>query len=114
MTTATKAKKITVATVKSFIRKNRSNLLIQVCSSFDGMQDMVIESKSGFQPIEARTCYDHRTNTYVQTDQNSSDHMGINGVWFTGRDFCNAFENDLVIGYEVSNCCGSWRIAITK
>jgi len=111
MTTATK--KITVATVKSFIRKNRSNLLINVKSSFDSMQDMVTESRNkDFFPARARTYY--KDQQEVEVSQDDKHTLGVSGVWFTGRDMCERFETETHIGFEVYNCCGTWRVAIAR
>lgn len=115
MTTAT-AKKITIATVKSFIRKNRVQLLLKVESNFDGMQDMVTQSDdAAFRPAEDRTKWDCEQNAYVPTRQNCKNSLDINGVWFTnGGDFCKVFETDKLRGFEVSNCCGNWIVAVKK
>lgn len=42
-------KKATMATIKSFVKKNRENLLINVKSSFDGMIDGLSYINNGFQ-----------------------------------------------------------------
>jgi hypothetical protein len=114
MTTAT-AKKITVATVKSFIKKNLSALMVRVKSSFDGMQDMVTENEcSGFSPAQCRDYYCNETFKYVPVSADNKHSMGIMGVWFTGRDRCHAFETDTHRGFEVYNCCGNWFVAVAK
>jgi hypothetical protein len=117
MTTAAE-KKITIATVKSFIRKHRNNgLLIRVASHFNGMSDMVEQIEDdGFTPALSRTYYCHETFGYVEADKNNSSHLGINGVWFVGSggNRCNVYETETHIGYEVYNCCGNWMVAIAK
>ena len=113
MTTA--QKKLTIATVKSFIRKNReSGLLIETKSRFDGMQDMVAECEGGFTPVAARTYYDHETGNEVEVSKDCKNTLGIRGVWFCGRDWVSRFETEFVEGFEVSNCCGVWRVAKAK
>jgi hypothetical protein len=110
-------KKITVATVKSFIRKNRdSGLLIRVTSHFNGMSDMVEEIENdGFSPIRSREWYCHDTYRYVPYSQDEPNSLGIAGVWFTrGRDSCSSFENETHKGFTVYNCCGEWTVAIAK
>ena len=102
MTTATK--RITVATVKSFIRKNRANLLVTVKSKFDSMEDMVTYRKGS-------TFHTAKPNGRGEDDKHS---LGINGVWFVGRDLCEAIETDTVRGFEVYNCCGTWQVAVAK
>ena len=113
MNTATK--KITVATVKSFIRKNRSALLVRVKSSFDSMQDMVDYcDDQQFNPAQCREYYCTQTNKYVPASADNKNTMGIIGVWFCGRDLCNSFETETHRGFEVYNCWGNWFVAVAK
>jgi hypothetical protein len=103
--TTTRTKKITVATVKSFIRKAKAagTLLVRCDSSFDGMTDCVERNRDAafFAPQETR---DHGNN------------LGLQGIYFVGqsRDWCNAFDDGEHVGFEVSNCCGSWVVATKK
>jgi len=97
-------KKITLATIKSFIRKNKSNLFLNVKSSFDGMTDCIEFRNYGFNPIK---------NT--EWAQNNHKHtMGIQGAWFVGqsRDYFSEYSKNGFFGYEVSNCCGSFVLAV--
>lgn len=109
-------KKITVATVKSFIRKNREKLLIKITSRFDGMVDAVqFEDAPEFTPARNRDYFDRDTHKWIDVPQTCKSTLGIQGVWFVGGgDWCQAFETDTYIGFEVSNCCGSWIVAIAK
>jgi hypothetical protein len=104
MTTAiATSKKITLATVKSFIRKNRSSLFINVKSSFDGMVDGCTSRNEGF--IKAAD------------DTNHPEHsFGVKGAWFVGqsRDYFKAYESETATGFEVSNSCGHFILAIYK
>lgn len=104
-------KKATIATVKSFIRKNADNALINVKSSFDGMTDSVESLNGGFRPLQKN----ERQGVFT-TDHNSNPSLGFNGVWFVGgsRDYVQSYENDNMQGFEVSNSCGSWIVAIRK
>lgn len=101
MTTTTK--KITLATVKSFIKNNSDNLFINVKSSFDGMTDCCESLYNGF-VIAAKTD-DHVEHT-----------IGIKGAWFVGssRDYLSHFEDNNMTGITVSNSCGHFVIAIPK
>lgn len=103
-------KKITLATVKSFINKNRANLFINVKSSFDGMTDGIESLHAGFVPAKA-----DGTKAINPTDYGNNT-QGIEGVWFVGdsRDYFTAFENETLIGYEVTNSCGRFIVAIAK
>ena len=114
-TTTMTVKKITIATVKSFIRRNRSTLLVRVKSAFDGRQDGVRDhAASAYAPAACCETYCHETGRYVPASADSRDTMGIMGVWFTGRDSCRPIETETVRGYEVYNCCGTWSVAVAK
>lgn len=92
-------RKITLATVKSMIRKN-PNLYIKVGSKFDGMVDMVTTVKDSFTPID-------------RTD-NSDITLGIMGAWFVGgsRDSFYPYSDNHFDGVEVVNCCGKFTLAV--
>ena len=97
-------KKITLATFKSFIKKNAENLLVNEVSSFDGMHDCVMSSeKIGFTKI-------------TKTENNVNHTLGIVGLWLVGssRDYFRTYEDEKYTGIEVYNCCGSQIIAIAK
>ncbi|AHK11367.1 hypothetical protein F132_20 [Flavobacterium sp. phage 1/32] len=97
-------KKITLATFKSFIKKNKEVLLINQVSKFCGMSDMVEYSKE-----EAFT-------KVKEADGNLKNNLGIVGLWLVGssRDYFTAYEDEKYTGIEVYNCCGSQIIAIAK
>lgn len=103
MNTSKLTHKITLATVKTFIKNNRPDLFIQVKSSFDGMTDMVESVSGGFVP--AKKDEDHTDST-----------LGIKGVWFVGqsRDHFSHYKEDTWEGIKVSNCCGSFILAINS
>jgi len=93
-------KKVTVATVKAFIRHRLKdgNLAIRVKSDFDGMIDGVRPNEDqGFHPARPM-----RLGHVLKNNQ------GVAGVWFVGhsRDYVERLEN----GFEVTNCCGSWEV----
>lgn len=92
-------KKITLATVKSMIKKN-PNLHIKVGSKFDGMVDMVTDVADSFTPIE-------------RTD-NSDRTLGIMGAWFVGgsNDSFYSYSDNHFDGVEVVNCCGKFVLAV--
>ena len=102
MTTATK--KITLATVKSFLRKNGDNVFINAKSSFDGMVDCVMPIKdAAFEPVVLGNVHPHT--------------LGItNGAWFVGesRDYLATYEDSDYVGYEVYNSCGCFVLAVKK
>jgi hypothetical protein len=97
-------KKITMASVKSFVKKNFNGLYIKLDGSFDGMIDG-IDWKKDSQFVKA----DLDTQHYEHT-------LGIKGAWFVGRsnDFFTKIENESFEGIKVSNSCGYFTIAIKK
>ena len=101
-------KKVTLATFKSFVKKNSDRLYIQTHSKFDGMVDCVMPVEDSFKPA------------YVNpADVNANDAwyrrtLGINGVWIVGesRDCFAEFEKNGYRGIEVYNACGCFSIAV--
>ena len=95
--------KITRATLKSFVKKNREKLYINVKSDFDGCVDGCVDKKGGFHlALEDGTLgYNYHT-------------LNIQGVWLTGRDYFCKFEDGCFKGIEVSNSCGCFILAIIK
>jgi len=104
MTTQTATKKLTLASVKSFIKVNRKDLLINVKSSFDGMTDCVERVAGGFVPAK-----DDNEMPYENC-------LGIKGAWFVGhsRDYFSIYVEGTYAGIEVSNSCGSFILAINR
>lgn len=94
--------KPTMATLKSFIRKNAGQLFIKHKSSFDGMTDCVEQDhKAAFLPA-------------VAPERSFSNNLGIAGAWIVGqsRDYINEFNAEGFRGFEVYNCCGSFVLAV--
>lgn len=91
-------KKITLATLKSFIRKNADSLFCKTRSRFDGMTDSIEQVEDFFAEVSAEKA------------------IGLQGVYIVGssRDRFRHFENESFIGIEVSNCCGRGILAIKK
>lgn len=96
-------KKITRTTFKTFIARNRDRLMIRTESSFNGMTDCVQRTEARkFRPVSsARPGYE-------------LGDLGIDGVWLVGhgRDWYSAFEADGMTGIHVTNCCGSFTVAV--
>ena len=94
-------KKITLATVKSFIRKSGENLHILCSSSFDGMEDGVRPTgQTDF--VKARRCNENK------------DTLGVAGAWFVGgsRNWFRVYNDGRFSGITVSNCCGKFTLAV--
>ena len=98
-------KKITRATIKSFIKKNLGSLYIDRRSNFDGMVDCVMPVVGGFEKVRTEDRYTEKSKEYT---------LGVCGAWFVGqsRDSFEKFENSEFVGFYVSNCCGSFVLAI--
>jgi hypothetical protein len=101
------SKKITLSTVKSFIKKNRENLFINVKSSFDGMTDGVEQLHNGFTKIKPDKTISINSDYYNST-------QNIQGAWFVGssRDYFTAYNSGNLTGFEISNFCGTFILAI--
>lgn len=96
-------KKPTVATLKSFVKKNEGKLLIAVLSEFNGMIDGIEQCSGIFKPA-------------IKAKENNGHNLGYVGPWLVGRsrDYIKEYESPAVIGYRVYNCCGEWIIGINK
>lgn len=84
-----KTKKITMATLKSFIRKS-NELFVEVKSKFDGMCDGVRNVERNFRQVSKENA------------------IGYNGAYCVGssNDYFTFVENENYFGIEVYNCCG--------
>lgn len=102
------SKKITLATVKSFIRKNEGKLLISYKSSFNGMTDSVETS--------TKSAQEFRPVSKPEEGRNFENCLGIAGAWFVlhGRDSFSAINQDGLVGIHVYNCCGSFDLAVRQ
>lgn len=106
---ATAQKKITAATFKAFVRKNREALQIATKSRFDGMVDGSVSGSGKFSPVRAS-----RDNGPFTMDDLGKHDCGIAGVWLVGRsrDWFQEYNKDGFTGIEVSNSCGCFIVAI--
>lgn len=111
MNANTPAKKITAATFKAFVAKNRAALHIAVNSSFDGMIDGCVSGSGIFKPAVAR----EQSGPFQVTSEAFDKHThGIRGIWLVGRsrDYFAAYNKNGFTGIEVSNSCGCFIVAI--
>lgn len=101
--------KITRATLKSFINKNKSELYINIKRSFDGRVDCVTECDNGFSKIASIV-----SNDYFQRQEKYT--MGIQGLWLVGqsRDYFQTYDDGMYQGISISNCCGLSILAVKK
>lgn len=97
-------KKITRATVKSFIKKNQGSLYINVKGQFDGMTDGIESRNAGFVKATVDPDYRCQINT-----------LGIAGLWLVGGDDrYSAYDDSVFEGIAYYNCCGNGVLAIQK
>ena len=96
-------KKISLATIKSFINKNKSQIYLKQESDFDGYTDCVQQVKDDF------SLCNHDATLNKNT-------LGLKGAWFVlqGRDYFRAYEDEQFTGFYIYNCCGSFSIVIKK
>lgn len=96
-------KKITLASLKSFAKRNADNLYTYEKSSFDGMTDCVQETNRGWFKTKI-------------TDDTYFYRTGIQGIYTVGnsRDLFELYEDDEYFGIEVYNCCGTSILAVKK
>jgi len=96
--------KITRATVKSFVKKNADKLLISTVSDFDGQVDGLVR------------CADQSFGSAVKADYFHDNNLGIHGIWLVSgsRNYFTEYSKQGLIGIEVSNCCGSFIVAIKE
>ncbi len=97
--------KITLATVKSFIKKNQGQLFINITSEFDGMTDGCESRNKGFESAKTES-----------TPCMQSHSLGIDGAFFVGssRDYFSAYSDNSFEGIKISNCCGRFILAVKK
>jgi len=97
-------KKITLSTLKSFLRKNEGSLFLNVKSDFDGMIDGMRYLNGGFRPAK---------KIDGPIDNNN---LGIRGLWVVGgsRNLFTSYEDENFTGIKIWNCCQSSIIAVKK
>ena len=97
--TTTKYVKTNCCNPQVVYRQNRANLFVKEKSRFDGMHDCVMQRENaGFVAATA-------SDGYKPT-------LGVNGVWVVGGDWITPFDSEGFRGYSVSNCCGSFVLAV--
>lgn len=97
-------KKITLATVKTFVRKNADRMHIMYISNFDGMTDRMEYSK------------DRKFVPAQPSNLSYSDTLGIMGAWIVGgsRNRFSEYCEDGFRGISVSNCCARFVLGVAE
>jgi hypothetical protein len=93
--------KTTLATIKSFIKKNSNNLYLMRYHKFDSSYDGIrLDPNPAFEQV-----------TYNPVSD--SHRLGIDGAWFTygGNNF-TPYDDGVYKGFNVYNCCVNFVIAI--
>jgi uncharacterized membrane protein (DUF2068 family) len=100
-TAETTTKKVTLATVKAFVRNSvGKGLHVKTNSKFDGMTDCV-------------QIVDGATYRKVETINMADEYrLGIEGAWFVrdSRDYFTVVNTAEWTGFEVYNCCGTFSL----
>lgn len=106
--------KITLATIKRFIKANRAALHICTQSRFDGMTDGVEQCRD--QPFRLAVAPDYSGRAFKASEYDRDNRLGIAGAWFVfeSRDSFTAYDDGKFAGFRVYNCCGSFVLAIPK
>lgn len=95
--------KPTLATIKRFVKANRAALQIMVKSQFDGMVDGCVWNQAArFAPVREPAGGGH------------TNQLRIEGAWFVfgSRDHFSEYSDGEFVGFRVSNCCGSFVLAV--
>jgi len=94
--------KITLATLKSFAKRNADKLFVKEVSEFNGMTDCVETNRiAEFKPTE-------------MNDKKGYFRTGIQGVYTVGssRDYFTYYSDGTFTGIEVTNSCGTTILAV--
>jgi hypothetical protein len=100
-----KMAKVTKATLKSFVKKNRNQLYINVKSVFSGYTDGLESQNAGFKKIE-----------FEGFEATAEHTLRIKGLWLVngGGDRFHEFDDGEYTGIEYHNACGHGILAIKK
>jgi hypothetical protein len=95
-------KKITLATLKSFAKRNAEHLYAKENSSFSGMSDMV------------ENLTDPKWNKSAVTSDTGYYRTGIQGIYTVGssRDSFGIYDDGEYFGITIYNCCGDSILAV--
>lgn len=97
-------KKITLATLKSFAKRNEGEIYAKEVSCFNGMVDMV---------------ENHENPKWLPSglsEEKGYYRTGIQGIYTVGssRDYFTLYDDGHYFGIEVYNSCGTSILAVKK
>ena len=110
-------KKITLATLKAFVRRNKDKLYIQVETKFDGMVDCVMPvDDKNFSKVEPAGIVLENEIAGKDGWTHRNYDLGITGLWLVGssRDTFQEHEDSQFYGINVYNSCGECVVAVKK
>ena len=104
-----KLKKITLTTIKNFVSRElaNDNLYIKTLSSFDAMTDSIkVDNEANFSKAEITDW----------SEKSKNNTLRVRGIWIVrrGNDYFTRYTDEQCIGYRISNCCGSFIIAMKR
>ena len=102
-------KKITLTTIKKFIKENKGKIYIKNISHFNGMTD-------GIDNCENQNFYLSEQTEIKQKQYGRDNTLGLKGAYFVfdTRDYFNTFNENNFKGFTISNCIGHFVIAIKE
>ena len=99
--------KITLTTIKKFIKDNKGKIFISTINRFNGMTD-------GIDPCKDKSFKSANQTEPKQLDYGRDNTLGIENAHFVfdSRDYFMAYIDTEFYGYEISNCIGNFILAI--
>lgn len=98
--------KVTLATLKSFLKKNDGKIYVYNKSRFDGMCDGVRDIHDAQWILSPYK--------YNSEKRNSFGHTHLIHCVDSGGNLVTPYSKDGFIGFEVYNCCGCFVVAIKE
>lgn len=95
-------KKITKATIKSFIRKNKDEIMVLHTNRFDAYCDGVRPVSEPFERVEFRIENGKEVPSYLSVPLDIRHNI------------FKPYNKNGMIGFEVYNCCGTYVVAIPQ
>ena len=106
LTMERKMTKITLTTIKKFIKENKNNIYIKNITHFNGMTD-------GIDNCENQNFYLSEQTEIKQKQYGRDNTLGLKGAHFVfdSKDYFETFNENNFKGFKISNCIGHFVIA---